>query len=360
MTAPGDARAFGATPDGPARLFRIGATGGPAADLTDWGARLVGLWPWPVAGRAEAAGSGAGAPGEADNPGDIVLGFDRAEDYVARDPYFGATCGRMANRIGGACFELDGQTHAVTANEGRNCLHGGARGFDKRLWRATPSADAVVFERVSPHGEEGFPGNVRARVVYSVSTAGLQIEMSATSDAPTVVNLAHHSYFNLNGHGAGDVRAHVLRVHADAFTPTGPDLVPTGQIRGVDGGPLDFRVAAPIGPRLAALSDPGVGFDHNFAVAGPAGSIRPVADLSDGTGRVTLRVTSDQPGLQFYTGGHLPVGLAGKAGAVYGPFAGLCLETQLFPDAPNQPHFASARLEPGAVYRHRVAFTFTR
>lgn len=327
---------------------------------------------------------------------DIVLGLDTADDYLARSPHFGAITGRVANRIGGARFQLDGTMYSLAPNKGRNHLHGGVRAFDKVVWPAAvfqeDGAVGVVFTRTSPDGEEGYPGALTVRVTYTLTDDdALVVDYRATTDRPTPVNLTQHSYFNLRGAGDGNVLEHELMLAASAFTPTNAEQIPTGEIRPVAGTPFDFRTPVPIGARIDAddvqLRSAG-GYDHNFVLDGwdPDLADRiltdpwpddPAADVAEGaSGRAgpraepplaarvmepergrTLEVRTTEPGVQLYTGNGLN-GIAGKDGRVYGPRSGLCLETQHFPDAPNQPTFPSIILRPGETYRSRTVFSF--
>ncbi|WP_372396439.1 aldose epimerase family protein [Azospirillum sp. HJ39] len=302
---------------------------------------------------------------------DVVLGFDRLAGYLASDAYFGATCGRYGNRIGGAAFTLDGVRYALSANEPPNHLHGGADGFDRRVWRAAveEADNAVTFMLVSPDGDQGYPGTLTATTRYRLTADGvLDIEMTAASDRPTVVNLVHHSYWNLGGHGPapdlGDVRGHRLAVHGGFTTPVGPDLIPTGEVRPVDGTAFDLRGIDFGGVDLGAALERagGFGFDHNWCLEGPAGELRPAAWLEHPASGRRMELETDQPGLQVYSGGYIGATsggqVVGKGGRTYGPFAGLALETQRFPGSPNIGHFSSARLDPGETRRHTMRLRF--
>jgi len=296
-------------------------------------------------------------------PADIVLGFDRLAGYLDSDAYVGATCGRYGNRIGGAAFTLDGVRHRLTVNEPPNQLHGGTDGFDRRLWDATvdEAANAVAFTLRSPDGDQGYPGALTASVRYQLTGDGvLDIRMTAVTDRPTVVNLVHHSYWNLAGQAVGhaveDVRGHRLAVRGGFITPVGADLIPTGEVRSVDGTPFDLRDGSLLGKALEAVG--GFGFDHNWCLEGSAGELRPVASLEDPASGRRLDLASDQPGLQVYTGGYLSDRVVGKGDRPYRPFAGIALETQRFPGTPNISHFPSARLDPGQRYEHRMQLRF--
>jgi aldose 1-epimerase len=298
--------------------------------------------------------------------GDVVLGYETLEPYLTASPYFGCIVGRFANRIAGARFSLDGKQVQLAANDGRNHLHGGWRGFDKQLWDArevrTPAGDGVVLSRVSHDGEEGYPGELRVRVQYVLTANNrLEIDYEAETDAPTVVNLTQHSYFNLAGH-SDDVLGHWLQIEADAFTPVTAELIPTGTLTPVAGTPFDFRTLTPIGARISDDDEQlhhGLGFDHNWVMRRGAGLKQVATLVHPPSGRI-LDVLTTAPGLQFYSGNQLDGSLIGKGGWRYVRHAGLCLETQLFPDSPNQASFPSAVLRPGDHFHSRTVFHFRR
>jgi aldose 1-epimerase len=297
--------------------------------------------------------------------GDVVLGHDTLADYVGDDAYFGAIVGRYANRIGGSRFAIDGQNYELSANDGRNSLHGGHKGLDKAVWNAesieADGAAAVRLTYVSPDADEGYPGTLSVSVVYTFNNRGeLAIDYEATTDKPTVVNLTNHSYFNLSGEGSGDVLASVLTLYADRYTPVDAELIPTGAIEAVAGTPLDFRTATAIGarirdPRLIELAK---GYDHNFVLnRGGAGEVRAAEVFDPSSGRV-LEVFTTEPGVQLYVANHQD-GNVGKAGHVYNQYAAFCLETQHYPDSPNKPEFPSTVLRPGQTYRSRTVYAFS-
>ena len=307
-------------------------------------------------------------PDRAGRMGDIVLGFDTIDGYLKSSPYFGAIAGRYANRIAKARFALDGKTYHLAANNGPNALHGGVRGFDKVLWRATTGADSdavhVVFSYTSVDGEEGYPGTLRAQVTYTLTERNeLVVDYEATTDKATPVNLTQHSYFNLGGDGSGDVLAQVLTLNADRYTPIDSTFIPTGEIASVAGTPFDFRAPTAIGARINAAHPQirnGNGYDHNFVLTREAkdtGLVHAARVVDPGSGR-TLDVATTEPGVQFYTGNFLDGTITGKAGHVYQRRAGFCLETQHFPDSPNEPRFPTTILRPGETYRSRTVFTF--
>jgi len=300
---------------------------------------------------------------------DVVLGYDDLDGYLRESPYFGALIGRYGNRIGGARFALDGATYALAANNGANHLHGGLRGFDKVVWDAesfaTDDAVGVRLSRTSPDGEEGYPGNLSVEVTYTLTDANeLSFAYRATTDAATPVNLTQHSYFNLAGDGSGDVLGHRLTLFADRYTPVDAGLIPTGELAPVEGTPFDFRTPHAIGARIGADHPQiafGGGYDHNFVLS--RGDVAPgeltlAARVEEpATGR-TLEVRTTEPGIQFYSGNFLDGSLVGKGGVAYGHRFGFCLETQHFPDSPNQPAFPSTILRPGEEYRSLTVLRF--
>lgn len=293
----------------------------------------------------------------------IVLGYRDLADYRKHPRFYGVIAGRYANRIGGARFTLDGSEYRLPANDGANNLHSGPNGFDLKNWKVEArDAHSATFGLLSPHLDNGFPGNLHVRVRYAIEEDGLAVSFRATTDHATVVNLTHHAYFNLAGESSGTkILDHLLQIEAGQITPVDKALIPTGALQSVDGTPFDFRTARPIGRDIAA-ADPqlalGRGYDHNFVLNGAAGTIRRIATLFDpGSGRV-MELHSTEPGLQLYTGNHLAGGAPGTGGGTYPARGGLCLEPQKFPDSPNKPAFPSARLDPGQEYRHDMAFRF--
>ena len=288
---------------------------------------------------------------------DVVLGYETLEEYVRNPRYFGGLIGRHANRIGLGKFSLDGREYQLTQNNGANHLHGGAKGFDKRVWKAAESSTdsaALSLEYLSVDGEEGYPGNVKANVNYTLSSDNeLEINYEATTDRDTIVNLTNHAYFNLAG--SGDILGHELTLHADAFTPVSKELIPTGEIATVDNTPMDFTHGKAIGKDLGLAG----GYDHNFVLKDYDGSLRPAARLYEPNSGRVLEILTTEPGIQFYSGNFLDGSLTGKGGAVYHKYTGLCLEPQHFPDAPNHPNFLSTVLKPGKTYRHRSVYRFS-
>jgi aldose 1-epimerase len=301
---------------------------------------------------------------------DVVLGHDELRGYLDASPYFGAVVGRYANRIARGRFSLDGVTYQLPTNDGANHLHGGVRGFDKVVWSPRvvegEAGPALELTYRSADGEEGYPGNLTATVTYSLTDGDeLAIDYVATTDRATPVSLAQHSYWNLAGGRASDVLGHELTIHAGEFTPTDASLIPTGELASVAGTPFDFRTPVTVGARVGdahkQLRMAG-GYDHNFVLQPPSGEpdgLRHAAHLHDPiTGRA-LDVRTSEPGMQFYSGNFLDGSIRGKGGRVYGHRAGLCLETQHFPDSPNNPDFPSAILRPGREYRSRTVVAFS-
>ena len=301
---------------------------------------------------------------------DVVLGFDNLNGYLAGHPYFGCIVGRVANRIAGGRFTLNGKQYTLATNDGPNHLHGGEKGFDKKVWAVTDEGQAVgeaALTIASPDGEEGYPGALTASVTYTLTNEDtLKVEMHASTDAATIVNLANHSYWNLAGHDAGDILRHELTLNADKYTPTDATLIPTGEIAPVAGTPYDFATPKTIGADIDKL--PGVGkeeaggYDINFVLNGESRQMKLAAVATDpGSGR-TMEVHTTEPGVQFYSGNFLDGSSQGKGGAVYNKYTGFCLETQHYPDAINktgQPGWSSVVLRPGETYSHKISFQFS-
>ena len=304
-------------------------------------------------------------PDHAGGIADVTPGYDTLPEYLADASYLGAIIGRYANRIARGRFTLDGVSYQLSTNEGPNQLHGGAGGFHRALWAVEPFAHhagvGALLTYTSPAGAEGFPGTLTARVTYTLTDANeLEVDYVATTDHATPVNLTQHTYFNLAGHGAGDILDHELAVHASHYLPVHGDLIPTGAVSPVEGTPFDFRVSRRIRqPRTAGGAPPFIAYDHNFVIDGTTpGVVRPVARLHDPRSGRTLDIESSEPGLQFYAGASGGRDAAAKDGARYGPNSALALETQHFPDSPNQPHFPSTILRPGLEYRSRTIYRF--
>ena len=295
-------------------------------------------------------------------PVDVVLGYDTLEEYLSRDGYLGATIGRFANRIAGAQFKLNGTTYPLAANDNANHLHGGLKGFSHRIWSVEQLEESsAVLSLHSADGEEGYPGNLTASVCYSLSEAGLTVRYRATSDADTICSLTNHSYFNLSGHDAGTVLEQEIMIHAQNYTPSDAQSIPLGCIVPVEGTPMDLRTPVLIG---AGVDSPfpqikqAKGYDHNYVIDGQAGALRPAAQAFSKATGISMQVSTTLPGVHFYTANFIEPGRKGKGGCAYGPRHAFCLETQHFPDAPNQPAFPSALLKAGQEYDHTTVFAF--
>jgi len=343
---------FGRTPDGQAvELFTLTNARGIEVRAINYGGIIASLR----------------VPDRAGRLGDVVLGHETLEGYLKAPSYFGCIVGRYGNRIAKGQFTLDGHTYHLVTNNGPNHLHGGTKGFDKVVWKADPveAADGagVVFTYTSKDGEEGYPGNLAVRVTYTLNDRDeLAFEYFATTDKATPVNLTQHSYFNLAGEGTRDVLDHQLMIDADRFTPVDATLIPTGVLASVAGTPFDFRKATAIGARIEQKDEQlvrGGGYDHNFVLNRKgAGLARVIRVMEPTTGRVMV-VSTTEPGVQFYTGNFLDGTVTGKASHVYRRRYGFCLETQHFPDSPNQPSFPSTTLRPGREYRSKTVLAFS-
>jgi aldose 1-epimerase len=299
--------------------------------------------------------------------GDVVLGYDTVDAYIAKTPYFGALIGRYGNRIGGAKFTLEGKTYKLAANNGANSLHGGVKSFDKVVWKAVkadvgPQGPRLELNYLSKDGEEGFPGNLNVTAVYTLTDDNaLDLRFKATTDKPTLCNLTHHSYFNLRGQGNGDILGHEVYINANEVTAVNSQLIPTGKIESVDGTPFDFRKPTAIGARI---NDPntelqyGPGYDHNWIINKPLGQLGLVARVYEPTSGRVMEVESTEPGTQFYAGNSLD-GMKGKGGAVYKSRTGFCIEPQHYPDSPNHPDFPSTELKPGETYTNIIIYKFS-
>ena len=344
--------AFGKTKDGEAvDLYVLANANGMEVAITNYGATVISV---KVADRG---GKFA----------DVVLGFDSLDGYLGNEPYFGALVGRYGNRIAKARFTLDGHEYHLAQNDGKNSLHGGLKGFDKRVWSVKDESKngvpAIQLSYLSKDAEEGYPGNLSATVTYTLTAKNeLRIDYSATTDKPTVLNLTNHSYFNLAGEGNGDILSHVVTIHADRFTPVDATLIPTGKLQGVAGTPLDFRKPTAIGARIDADDEQiklGRGYDHNFVLNGKGGELFLAARVTEPSSGRVLEVLTTQPGLQFYTANFLDGTIHGKGGKAYGRRSAFCMETQHFPDSPNQPQFPSVVLKPAERFTSTTVYRFS-
>lgn len=293
---------------------------------------------------------------------DVVLGFDSLAPYEERHPWFGTITGRVANRIAKGTFTLDGVTYNLAVNNGPNHLHGGINGFDRAVWDACAEQGddyaRLVLSHTSPDGDEGYPGEVRVEVSYTLTNNNeLRIDYGASTSKPTPINLTNHTYFNLAGHDSGDVLSHHLVMHADRVVAVDDTQIPTGVLPSVKGSPFDFHSARALGERIAEV---GVGYDHTFVINGDSGNLRNAAELWDLTSGIKLSVLTTEPGVQLYTGNHLDGTLVGKGGTRYRRYHGVCLETQHFPDSVNQQHFPSTIIRPGEEYRQTTVFRFSQ
>jgi aldose 1-epimerase len=345
-----DQRPFGQTKDGKSvTLFTLKNNSGAEAGIINYGGLVIFLK----------------VPDRNGHVDDVVLGYDKLADYIKDSPYFGAIIGRYGNRIAKGKFTLDGKQYSLAINNGPNSLHGGLVGFDKVVWEPkvvmTSDGPSLELRYTSKDGEEGYPGTLKVKAVYTLtSDNALKLEFTATTDKDTVINLTQHSYFNLAG--KGDILNHVVTIPADKFTPVDSTLIPTGELKPVEGTPFDFRTPTAIGARINQDDQQlkyGGGYDHNWVINKQMGQLTLMGRVYEpGTGRV-LEVFSTEPGLQFYTGNFLDGKLTGKGGWVYQFRNGFCMEAQHYPDSPNQPNFPSVVLKPGQVYRNTIIFKFS-
>lgn len=346
----------GKTPDGePVEIYTLTSASGLTAKVMTWGATLLEMQ----------------APDRAGKLADVTLALDKLENYFKRHPYLGCTTGRYCNRIAKGKFTLDGKTYTLATNNGPNHLHGGVKAFDQRNWKAEIVGQAVRFSYTSPDGEEGYPGTLQAEVTYALAAdeatgpkgAALRIEYRATTDKPTVINLTNHTYWNLKGGGEGDILDHELTINAEHVTAADATDIPTGKLAPVADGPLDFRTPKIIAKDFAKMTGTPGGYDINFvlkrdAKAAPA-DLALAARVRDPASGRTMEIWTTEPGLQFYSGNYLDGTSNGKNGKPYLKNAGFCLETQHYPDSPNQPSFPSTVLRPGEVYRSTTIHRFT-
>lgn len=335
----------------PGDLYMLTNRNGVQVGITNYGGRVVSIL----------------VPDRHGKMGDVVLGFDHLEGYLGSNPFFGALIGRYGNRIAQGRFTLDGVEYKLAQNDGANSLHGGLKGFDKVTWTprevsAHPAALELTY--VSRDGEEGYPGTLTAKVVYTLTdTNELKIEYTATTDKDTVVNLTNHSYFNLAGEGNGDILKHEIMINAGRFTPVDAALIPTGELRQVEGTPFDFQKLTAIGARINDEDEQlkfGRGYDHNFVLNRTGAGFTLAARVMDPESGRVMEVLTTQPGLQFYTGNFLDGSIHGKGGKVYGRRSAFCLETQHFPDSPNHPKFPTTELKPGQTYHQTTVYKFSK
>ncbi len=345
-------QAFGKTDDGQQMdLYTLTNKNGMQVAITNFGGTVVSIK----------------VPDKKGNIEDVVLGYDDVSGYQGGKAYFGATIGRYGNRIAKGKFTLDGKTYSLPLNDGPNTLHGGTKGFSQRVWTAKdvsgPAGEALQLTYLSKDGEEGFPGNLNVKVVFTLAANNeLKIDYSATTDKDTVINLTNHSYFNLSGKGEGDILGTELTIHASKFTPVDATLIPTGELRSVKGTPFDFTKATAIGARINQEDEQlklAGGYDHNWVLdAGKTVALHLAAQAYDPTSGRELEVLTTEPGIQFYTGNFLDGTIHGKGGKVYNKHDAFCLETQHFPDSPNHPTFPTTELKPGQRYHTMTVFKF--
>jgi len=345
LKAKADSQFFGTLPEGDSTLlFTLENDRGLSVKITNYGGIITEIQ----------------SPDRNGKPGNVVLGFDNLDAYVEGHPYFGAIIGRYGNRIAGASFTLDGKEYRLAANNGINSLHGGSRGFDKVVWEpellVTGDQASLLLTYVSADGEEGYPGTLTTSVRYELTGDSLVISYEAVTDRATVVNLTNHSYFNLAGEGS--ILDHVLYINASRYTPVDEQLIPTGELANVEGTPFDFRKPTAIGERIAETGGTPVGYDHNYVLDGSDQPVPLAAKVMDPASGRVLEVYTTEPGVQFYSGNFLDGSLT-SGNRVFDQHSGFCLETQHFPDSPNQPGFPSTVLLPGETYRSQTIYRFT-
>lgn len=342
-------RPFGKTPEGEnVDLYTLTNAKGVEVSISTYGGDVVSLK----------------VPDRAGKFADVVLGFDDFQGYLLPPPYFGALVGRYGNRIAKGMFSLDGVKYKLAVNNGENSLHGGLKGFDKRVWKAKQaSPESLELSYLSKDGEEGYPGNLSSTVTYTLTDNNeLKIDYVATTDKKTVLNLTNHSYFNLAGEGEGDILGHVVMIDADRFTPTDPGLIPTGELRKVDGTVFDFRKPRAIGERINVTDEQllgAKGYDQNWVLNRTGDGLQLAARVKEPHSGRVMEVLTTQPGLQFYTGNFLDGTIHGKGGKIYGQRSAFCMETQHFPDSPNHPDFPTTELKPGETYHHTTMYRFS-
>lgn len=330
------------------QTIKLSNTNGLTATITPYGGKVISLW----------------IPDRHGNLGDVVLGYDSASMYPSGNPYFGALIGRYGNRIGKGRFSIDGTAYQLATNNGANALHGGPGGFHNVMWTvAETTSNSITLTYISADGEEGYPGVLTAKVIYTLTdTNELTIDYEATTDKTTVVNLTHHSFFNLAGEGVGDILNHELEIIADAFTPVDDGLIPTGELKPVAGTPFDFNKPTAIGARINQEDVQlkyGKGYDHNWVLKREGDGLSLAAVVTEPTSGRVMEVWTTEPGLQFYSGNFLDGTDAGKGGKKYQFRTAFCLEAQHFPDSPNKPAFPPTVLRPGTVYTQKTSYKFS-
>lgn len=344
--------AYGQLPDGrSADLYTLRNEAGMTAQITTYGGILVGLTAPDKDGQFE----------------DVTLGFDSLASYTKNNPYFGALIGRYGNRIAKGKFTLDGKPYTLVTNNMGNHLHGGTIGFDKVLWTATPvegDEPALKLTYTAKDGEEGYPGNLSVEVTYTLQKDNaLKIDYQATTDKPTVVNLTNHTYFNLTGGAKRDILDHVLTINADRFVPVDPTLIPTGELKSVSGTPFDFTKATRIGDRIDDSTDVqikyGIGYDHCWVLTDSSNTLKDIATVLEPTSGRVMTVKTTEPAVQFYTGNFLNGSVTGREGFPYKKRFAICLETEHYPDSPNQPNFPTTTLRPGQTYKTTTVYQFS-
>ena len=343
---------FGKTGDGQAvDLYTLSNPSGMKAKITNYGGIVTELH----------------VPDKNGDNGDVVLGYDKLSSYIEASPYFGCITGRYANRIAKGRFTIDGNEYKLATNNGDNHLHGGVAGLDKKVWSAKEvkgvGRAGIEFSYLSPDGEEGYPGNLHCKVTYWLTVQNeIEIQYEATTDKSTHLNLTHHSYFNLAGAGSGDILDHEVELFADKFVPTDATNIPLGELAPVKGTPFDFLTPHKIGARIGEKNQQlkvGLGYDHNWVINSTGKGLELAARVTEETSGRVMEVLTDQPGIQFYTGNFLDGSNVGKGGNVYEHRNAFCLETQKFPDSPNNPSYPSSLLEPGQTYRHVCIYRFS-
>jgi len=339
-----------AVPESAMKIFTLRNPSGITCTVTNFGGKIISLT----------------TPDKSGNLGDIVLGYDSLKQYLAGNPYYGAVIGRYGNRIGKGKFSLEGNEYTLATNNGANALHGGPGGFHNVIWDVEPKSsdqgESLVMTYISKDGEEGYPGTLTAMVTYTLTANNeLVIDYEATTDKTTIVNLTHHSFFNLAGEGSGDILGHQIVINADRYCPVDEGLIPTGVLAPVKGTPFDFIQAHPIGERINGDDEQlrfGKGYDHNWVLNKSDGELSMAAIVTEPTSGRMMEVLTTEPGLQFYSGNFLSKSETGKGGKVYDFRTAFCLEAQHFPDSPNQPAFPSTVLRPGETYKQKTVYRF--